>query len=203
MHHEVATEIENGHSGMSPRQASASEAPDGSRGLGPAAMGYRPPGLHQLCRVQTVPVELSSVFGFFANPSNLESITPPRLRFQILNMPEAGMGRGARIDYRLSLRGVPFRWKTVISAWEPGVLFADEALQSPFRSWFHLHEFDAVEDGTRIRDTVWYRLPFGPLGRLAHRWVAKELDAIFDFREQTISTFFELPIPPAVEGDSK
>jgi ligand-binding SRPBCC domain-containing protein len=202
MENEVATEIGNEHSGVSPRQASASEARDGSRRLGPAATGYRPPGLHQLSRVQTVPVDLPSVFEFFANPSNLESITPPRLRFRILNMPAAGMGRGARIEYRLSLRGIPFRWKTVISAWEPGVLFADEALRSPFRSWFHLHEFDEVEDGTRIRDTVWYRLPLHPLGEVAHRWVAKELDAIFDFRQQMISTLFELPMPSA-EGEAR
>jgi ligand-binding SRPBCC domain-containing protein len=202
MEHEAVTEIDNAPPGVARPQIARREANGGSPRLGPAASGYRPPGLYQLSRVQTVSVDLPNVFEFFANPSNLEAITPPRLRFKILNTPAAGMGRGARIDYRLSLHGIPFRWKTVISAWEPGVLFADEALRSPFRSWFHLHEFDEVADGTRIRDTVWYRLPLGPLGRLAHRWVAMELDAIFDFREDMISTFFELPMPP-VEGDAR
>ena len=39
-----------------------------------------------------------------------------------------------------------------------------------------------------MRDVVRYRIPFGPLGRLAHRlFVRRMLDRIFDYRAEATS----------------
>jgi len=43
-----------------------------------------------------------------------------------------------------------------------------------------------------VRDVVRYALPFGALGRLAHRlWVRKDIEAIFDYRAQKITEILE------------
>jgi ligand-binding SRPBCC domain-containing protein len=141
----------------------------------------------RLTRSQLIPRPLPEVFAFFAEAANLEAITPTFLRFRILTPAPIEMRVGARIDYRLSLWGLPVNWRTRISAWEPTSRFVDEQETGPYAYWHHLHEFEAEGSGTRMRDEVTYRLPFGPLGELAHTlWVKRQLRTIFDHRERAI-----------------
>lgn len=131
---------------------------------------------------------LEESFAFFADAGNLESITPPELRFSIKTPLPIEMRQGAHIEYRLSLFGVPFGWLTEISVWEPGVRFVDQQIRGPFASWVHEHRFEALSGGrTRIRDDVRYSLPLGSLGRLAHPIVRKRLDRIFSYREESVT----------------
>ena len=80
----------------------------------------RPPGTHELTRSQRVPRSPGEVFEFFTDPGNLARITPPHLHFRIVSGADFGLGRGSQLDFRLRLRGIPIRWRTLISAWEPG-----------------------------------------------------------------------------------
>ncbi len=89
--------------------------------------------VHRLERSQRIPRRREEVFAFFADASNLEAITPPFLRFRILSPLPIEMRPGARIEYALSLGGVPLRWSTRITDWEPGVLFVDEQESGPYR----------------------------------------------------------------------
>lgn len=90
---------------------------------------------------------------------------------------------GTRIDYRLRLAGLPLRWRTVIREWKAGASFVDEQERGPYALWRHEHRFVAAGNGTLMTDRVRYRLPFGPLGRLAHTVAVKRaLAAIFDYR---------------------
>lgn len=143
-----------------------------------------------LSRVQTVPRPLDEVFAFFANPANLARITPPWLGFRMLTPPQA-MRAGLLIDYRIRPLGIPQRWRSAITTWEPPSRFVDEQVRGPYRSWHHLHEFHAVEDGTEIRDTVHYALPLGLLGRIARTLlVRRQLDAIFAYRARIVADLF-------------
>ena len=79
-----------------------------------------------------LPAPLDPVFAFFADPANLERITPSFLHFRLLT-PGVEMKRGATVDYRLRLHGIPFRWQSEITAWDPGTRFRDEQRRGPYR----------------------------------------------------------------------
>lgn len=143
---------------------------------------------YQLVRSQRIERPLPEVFGFFADAGNLEAITPSFLRFQIITPRPIEMHAGTRIEYRLSLWGVPVRWRTLIRCFEPNRRFVDEQESGPYAHWHHLHEFEPEGQATRVHDRVTYRLPFGPLGQLAHAiWVKRQLHTIFDYRSAAIA----------------
>jgi len=146
---------------------------------------------HQLRRRQVLPGDLESVFAFFESPRNLEEITPPWLRFEVVAATDEAVRRGTLIDYRLTWQRVPMRWRTRITEYEPGVSFADEMIRGPYRSWYHRHLFRPVDDGVEMVDLVDYELPFGPLGRWTHEHVVRpQLDAIFDYRREAVARRF-------------
>ena len=143
---------------------------------------------HQvLRREQRLPRPPAEVFPFFADAGNLEAITPPWLSFRIVTPRPIEMRQGTLIEYRLRLHDLPIRWLTVIADWEPGVRFVDTQIRGPYALWHHTHEFEPDGDGTLMRDTVRYALPFGPFGLLAQRlFVARDLERIFDYRAEAL-----------------
>jgi ligand-binding SRPBCC domain-containing protein len=154
------------------------------------------PRVHRLERSQRIPGRRDEVFTFFADASNLEAITPPFLHFRILSPLPIEMRSGTRIDYALSLGGVPFRWRTRITEWEPGTRFVDEQESGPYAIWRHTHRFDDQGSSTVMHDLVEYAEPLGPLGRLAHvLFVERALERIFDFRRDTIQRRFGFEAP--------
>jgi ligand-binding SRPBCC domain-containing protein len=146
---------------------------------------------HVLERRQIIERPREEVFEFFADAGNLERITPPELNFKIITAQPIDIKQGAFIDYKLKLRGIPITWKTEITGWSPPHDFTDTALESPYKQWIHLHTFEENENGeTVMQDLVRYRLPFEPLGDLAHWYVKKELKYIFDYRYKVIEEIF-------------
>lgn len=146
---------------------------------------------HLLEREQYLPAAPDAVFAFFADARNLERITPPWLGFRILTPGPIEMREGARIEYRLRLAGLPLRWRTAIVEWSPGRGFVDEQERGPYARWRHEHRFLPVGPGVLMLDRVRYRLPAGPLGRLAHALAVRAaLAAIFDFRHARVREIF-------------
>lgn len=137
---------------------------------------------------QVVPRMREDIFPFFADASNLEDITPPHLRFRILTPTPIEMKPGAVIDYQLRLYGVPIRWRTLISAWEPPYRFVDEQIRGPYRWWIHEHVFEphgTNGEHTLCRDTVRYGV-FG--GRLMDRaFIQRDLRKIFSYRARRLA----------------
>ena len=147
---------------------------------------------HILKRSLTLSLPRERVFEFFADAGNLERITPPELNFQIITPQPINIKKGALIDYKLKLRGLPLTWKTEISEWNPPVSFVDRALKSPYKQWIHRHIFTELEENkTLIEDEVRYRLPFEPFGDLMHFLVRRELEYIFDFRQKTVAAILQ------------
>lgn len=146
---------------------------------------------HVLERTQHIPATLDEVFAFFSKAENLAKITPPWLGFRILSPAPIEMREGTLIDYRIAFAGIPMRWQTLISRWEPPFSFVDEQISGPYARWVHTHWFESVADGTIMRDRVEYALPLGALGDVAHAiGVKRSLKAIFDFRERSVRARF-------------
>jgi ligand-binding SRPBCC domain-containing protein len=143
---------------------------------------------HSLRREQRLPGPPEAVFRFFGDARNLESITPPLLRFRMLTPEPIVMGPGTLLRYRLRVHGVPVNWLTKITAWEPPHRFVDEQLEGPYALWRHTHTFqDDGRGSTLMRDELRYALPLGGLGELAHRLlVRRDIERIFDYRAERV-----------------
>ena len=145
-------------------------------------------GVRTLTTSAWLPAPIDRVFRFFCDAHNLESLTPPWLGFRILTPGPIEMREGALIDYRISLRGLPMRWRTRIDAWEPGVRFVDEQVRGPYRIWRHEHTFRAHQDGTLCGDRVEYAHWGGPVGESLA--VRPELERIFTYRHRRMLELF-------------
>lgn len=144
--------------------------------------------IHEYSTELRLPRSQEEIFPFFADAANLETITPPWLHFRIQTPAPIEMRPGTLIDYRLRVRGIPLRWRTEITVWEPPNRFVDRQLRGPYRLWEHEHAFEEVEGGTLCRDHVRYSV-FG--GELVHRLlVRRDVEGIFAHRQKALEQRF-------------
>lgn len=140
---------------------------------------------------QQVPRTLPEIFEFFSRAENLEVLTPPWLKFKILDVKPQRVQQGTLIDYSLRIHGIPVRWTSEIIEWEPPHRFVDLQLRGPYKLWRHEHRFETCQGGTLISDTINLALPLAVLGRLAYKIkVESDVKQIFAFREKTICNLF-------------
>ncbi|MFO7738959.1 MAG: SRPBCC family protein [Desulfatiglandaceae bacterium] len=142
--------------------------------------------IHSFQTSTIIPSDVLDVFAFFSNASNLERITPPELHFRIVTPLPIKMGEGAVIDYRLRLHGIPFKWSTLITRWNPPHRFVDVQERGPYKEWVHTHHFIEHTEGTKMIDEVLYRLPFWPVGEIFCPFIHHQLSRIFRFREKAV-----------------
>jgi ligand-binding SRPBCC domain-containing protein len=132
---------------------------------------------------------IEEVFAFFSDAFNLQRITPDFLSFSIVEPPPIAMFEGQQINYRLKLHGLPIRWRTVITRWDPPRCFIDEQTRGPYKLWRHTHTFTEHNGGTLMTDHVRYQ-PRG--GRLINRlFVQRRVEQIFRHRQQALEGVFE------------
>lgn len=131
---------------------------------------------------------IDEVFPFFADARNLEALTPPWLQFKILTPPPIEMAPGALIEYSLRFRGIPIRWRTEITEWEPPYRFVDTQIRGPYRRWVHTHTFEETDGVTTVSDHVDYAAPGGAW--LERRLVQPDVERIFDFRNAVLEQLF-------------
>ncbi len=135
-----------------------------------------------------LPRPRSEVFPFFAEARNLETITPPWLKFEVLTPAPIAMRPGTLIDYRISVHGLPIRWRTEIAEWDPPRRFVDVQLRGPYTLWHHTHAFEERNGGTLCLDQVRCR-PRG--GALVHwLFVRRDVERIFQYRQQRLQELF-------------
>jgi ligand-binding SRPBCC domain-containing protein len=137
---------------------------------------------------QFLPYPQDQVFDFFSDASNLQSLTPAWLHFSIITPLPLRIMAGTVIDYRLLLRGVPIRWQSRISVWEPSLRFVDEQTRGPYRRWHHEHRFKGLEGGTVCSDIVEYEVYGGSL--INRLFVRPDLLKVFTFRQLKLRDLF-------------
>lgn len=138
-----------------------------------------------------LPRSPDELFAFFSNAQNLVKITPAFLQFNILTPTPIVMMQGTIIDYRLKVRGLPIRWRTLIEEWNPPHRFVDVQTRGPYTLWRHEHTFTPHKDGTLIRDRVEFRSRGGILAPLLHRLIVnRDVQMIFHHRTFVLRTTF-------------
>jgi ligand-binding SRPBCC domain-containing protein len=157
-----------------------------------------------------LPRPRSGVFAFFADPGHLTRVTPPSGGFRWVTPPPSTLAAGALLEFSTRMLGVSFRWGVFVREFDPPYRFVDAQLWGPFARWEHRHRFlegplDDVANaplGTWVEDRVTYRLPLGPLGRLAHGCgVERTIVGMFDFRERRLRELLGATSAPTLADD--
>lgn len=159
---------------------------------------------------QLLPQPIEDVFAFFADPANLPALMPLWQQARIeradivpaprspISSPTTAASTGTRLT--LSFRPFPhapfrIRWEAQIVEFAMNSLFRDRQVRGPFASWDHSHRLRAIDrqgfDATLVVDHVEYELPFGWLGRLAHRlFLRRQIEDTFAFRQAKVAAIF-------------
>jgi ligand-binding SRPBCC domain-containing protein len=137
---------------------------------------------------------IGEVFEFFSDARNLDQLTPAWLKFNVLTPDPIEMRPGTLIDYQLRIRGLPIRWQSEITAWDPPRGFVDEQRRGPYKLWHHEHIFESEGDGTRVIDRVRYDVLGGAL--VERLFVRRDLERIFNYRTERLLEIF----PPVAQA---
>ena len=131
------------------------------------------------------------VFKFFSTPGNLDRITPPSFAMKKTWMSTEDIRKGTLIDYKIKVNGIPLKWRTEITVWEPPYRFIDVQLKGPYRIWIHEHIFEQQGNRTVMHDHVQYLSPGWFIEPLIEKWyIRKQIDSLFDYREQRLNEIF-------------
>jgi len=137
---------------------------------------------------QSISKPKEEVFEFFSNAENLEFLTPDFLNFNILTKLPIKMNAGTEIEYKLKLYGIPIKWKSLITSWQPFDSFVDEQIKGPYAKWVHTHIFESIGTTCLIKDRVNYKVLGDSLTNKL--FVSSNLKTIFQYRTKRLMEHF-------------
>lgn len=148
--------------------------------------------VYTLSSKQKLPITVDEAWNFLSNPSNLKTITPTYMSFDIISGADKPMFAGQIIQYIVTpVFGIKTQWVTEITHVLSKQYFVDEQRFGPYAMWHHKHFLKEIDGGVEMEDIIDYKLPFGFLGRLVHPILVKpKLTEIFNFRTQKLSELF-------------
>jgi len=103
----------------------------------------------------------------------------------------AGIGSEIVTSFRLfKFPPVHSKWTARITEFEWDHHFADLQVQGPFKRFFHRHELrteirNGIE-GTVVRDAIEYDAGYGFLGKLAEKFIARQMQQTFQYRQRRL-----------------
>jgi ligand-binding SRPBCC domain-containing protein len=137
-----------------------------------------------------LPQPRATIFEFFSDPHNLDRLTPAWLKFEIRSPRSTVIKAGTLLDYRLRLHGLPIRWQSEITVWQPPACFVDRQVKGPYKLWVHEHTFEEQGTGTMVGDSVEYAVAGGSLAQKF--FVGPDLERIFAYRHKILKDIFNL-----------
>lgn len=142
---------------------------------------------------QKIPLSIAECWDFFSTPANLKTLTPGHLGFEILNdLEDKKMYPGQIIAYRIKpFWNFSLEWITEITHVHKPYYFIDEQRFGPYKFWHHEHHFNPIPNGVETVDLIYYKMPYGLLGKALHTLkVKRDLEAIFAYRKNKLETLF-------------
>ena len=97
------------------------------------------PDVHVMRFEQRLDAPPEAVFPFFADPRNLEAITPPLLRFRLLTPDPWRWAPARSCSTRCGSTASRCAGTRLIQEWEPPSRFVDVQVRGPYRLWHHTH----------------------------------------------------------------
>ena len=163
-------------------------------GIRPGRMRRTNDVIRQFQCDQFIPGEPQRIWDFFASPQNLDLLTPPTLRFEIVGGVAPRMYVGQMIEYRIGIiPGFATRWLTEITHLRECEFFVDEQRLGPYKIWHHEHHFmrSAIGLGVQMIDRITYDPGWGFLGGVVNAlWIRQQLTRIFDYRAAKVAKLF-------------
>ena len=148
--------------------------------------------IYRLESKQNLPISKEKAWEFLSSPSNLKTITPEYMSFDILSGADRPMFAGQIIQYIVTpLLGIKTKWVTEITHVVEGEYFVDEQRFGPYALWHHKHFIKEIPGGVEMEDIIDYKVPMGILGQLVHPFIVKpKLNEIFEYRRKKLIELF-------------
>jgi ligand-binding SRPBCC domain-containing protein len=120
-------------------------------------------------RVETLILAPQELCFDLARDMNVHAQTLAHTGERIVQGPNGLMQLGDTVTFEAKHFGVKQRLTAKITQMDPPHIFTDTMVRGAFQSLVHEHRFEASSEGTLMIDTVAFKAPLGPLGRLAER----------------------------------
>ena len=147
--------------------------------------------MHTHTRSIVINAPIAEVFDFHNDTNNLLKITPPNMKVDFESIGPQGKGHEVKLNVK-QFGVLPMKWHMRFTEYEEPTRMVDEQLSGPFKVWRQIRDFEEVEGGTRLTDTVEYQLPLGPLGRFANWLVAQhQIRSMFEYRQKRTKEIIE------------
>lgn len=148
--------------------------------------------LHRKEYKQFLPISIEEAWDFFSAPQNLNEITPPEMKFEILTEDIPRMYAGQIVQYNVTpFPFVKMGWVTEITQVVDKKMFIDEQRFGPYAFWHHQHIFEVVDGGVMMTDILHYRVPLGIVGKLVNAlFISNKVKGIFDYRFSLLENKF-------------
>lgn len=134
-------------------------------------------------KISTINCKIEDLFNFHLDMKNLENITPPNTKVDLINK-DFVPHEGGILKIKTVKNFIPTTWEVKIDKIEEPNLLVDIALKSPFKYWKHSHVFTQKGNICELKDVVEYELPFGAIGNFFDFFIQKELRDMFDYRHK-------------------
>ncbi|KAB7884958.1 SRPBCC family protein [Poseidonibacter ostreae] len=134
-------------------------------------------------KISTINCKIEDLFEFHIDIKNLQNITPPDTKVNLLNKDFVPV-EGGVLKIKTVKSFIPTTWEVQIAKIQKPNILVDIALKSPFKYWKHSHVFTQKGNICELKDIVEYELPFGKIGDLFDFFIQNELKKMFDYRHK-------------------
>ena len=104
------------------------------------------------------PCSAADLYTWHSRAGALERLIPPWEKTAVVSR-HGGIAPGGRVEMRMHMGPVPYRWIALHLEDKPGVMFRDIQQKGPFSFWSHSHHFTDTNNGALLEDRIEFRLP--------------------------------------------